>query len=390
MMFNKILLLLLISIGLDEAYNSVIVESSEGQDALIKAFLSVALFGSQIIFSPLQAGFSDFSSRKRSLIFAFLITFISLLFLPFNSKSTYFIYFLFIASLLKGIGGNIVPIARAGLAESIKHNFRFAIGLSTSAIAAGYIFIKILSQHLDSFYVPVILIVTMPIILFFLIRFYLDKHDADPTDKPATFTKAMIKDMKAIYNDFLKDKIFFLSASSYYFWEVSFYLVFIKDVELRSSDFKNFSLTMCAGYLFGVVLLRFISRWHDQHVLKLGYRISIISIILIFIAAFSGISLLNQFAPISGYFVYSLGFGFFVPCLFSMVSKIRQPHEQGKIYGLIDSVDTVAFITAMLIDVFVTDFKLIIFTSFIFLLIGTLVYNLSHKHWRLHEEKLKS
>lgn len=384
----KILLLLLASISLDDAYNSVIVESSGGQNSITKAFICVALFGSQIVFSSLQAGFSDFSSRKRSLIFAFLITLFALMFLPFNSKSLYFTYFLFIASLLKGIGGNIVPIARAGLAEAIKRNFRFAIGLSTSAIAVGYIFVKMLSQRLNTFSISVILITTIPIIVFVIINFYIDKHDKDPTDKPDSFLKSIKRDAKLLYTDFLRDKIFFLSASSYFFWELSFYLVFIKDVELGSGDFKNFSLAMCIGYVSGVLLLGAARGWRDQRILKLGYHISIASIAFIFIVYISGISLLKQFAPIYGFFGYSFGFGFFVPCLFSMVSRARQPHEQGKIYGLIDSTDTIAFTTALLLDIFITSFKLIIISSFIFLLIGSFVYNSSIKYWRFNEERL--
>lgn len=386
----KILLLLLISIGLDEAFNSAILEASSGQNQLSKALISIVLFGSQIIFSPIQAGFSDFSSRRKGLILAFSISLVSLLFLPFNSKSTYFIYFLFVASFLKGTGGNILPIARAGLADSIRHNFRVAIGFSTSAIAAGYVFIKVISETLDSFYAPVLLIALIPVILFYIFRIYTDRHDSDVSNRPTSFIKAMIIDIKSLYRDFLRDKIFFLSISSYFFWEVSFYLVFIKDVELRSSDFQNFSLMMCMGYLMGVLLLKLISKWHDQRVLKLGYRISIISIILIFLALGSGITLFAKFAPIFGYFIYSLGFGFIVPCLFSMVSKLRKPHEQGKIYGLIDSIDTIAFTAALLIDVYTTNFRLIMILSFICLIIGSLIYNLSHKHWRLYEEKLKS
>lgn len=389
-MYNlRVLLILLISMGLDEAYSSAILQSSENQTQLMKALISGALFGSEIIFSPIQAGFSDFSSRRKGLIFAFLVTLLAMIFLLFPSKSVYFLIFLFLAALLKGIAGNIIPIARAALADSVKHNFRLTIGLSTSAIAAGYIFIKVVSQDLDSFYVPVALLITVPLILYFIFKYFFDKNDEDTNNKPSSFTNAMKKDLKSIYYNFIKDKIFSLSSCAYFFWELSFYLVFISDVELKNRYFKNFSITMCFGYLMGVLCLKLISNWHDRRVLKLGYVISIFSVLFVIVSFVSGINFFQQHMPISGYFIYSFGFGFFVPCLFSMVSKIRPSHEQGKVYGLIDSIDTVSFATAILIGIYVSGFKLIIFLSFLFLLIGTFVYNLSKKYWVRYEKRLE-
>jgi sugar phosphate permease len=46
---------------------------------------------------------------------------------------------------------------------------------------------------------------------------------------------------------------------------------------------------------------------------------------------------------------FALGFGFFVPCLFSSISKKHPMHEQGKIYGLIDSTDALGLMIAVLI-----------------------------------------
>ena len=385
----KTLTLLLIAIGLDEAYNSSIIESSGNFSQLTKALISTLLFGAQVIFSPIQAGISDFRSRKKGLIIAFFVTSISLSLLLCDSKSRYFISFLIIAACLKGIGGNIIPISRAVLADSIKHNFRFAIGLTTSSIAAGYIFIAVISQFFNSFYVPMELLITTLVVLILILIFFLDRFDSIAQVANRSLRIEIIENVKSIYEDFLKDKIFFMSSLSYYFWEVSFYLVFIKDVELRSKNFENFSIPMCVGYLLGVLSLKLINKWHDQHVLRFGYRISTVSVITIFIASIFGVQY-SYYVSILAYVVFSFGYGFFIPCLFSMISKVRQPHEQGKIYGLIDSVDTIAFATALLFGVFILNFKLIMVISFLFLIIGILIYHLSKKHWSVHEEKLKS
>ena len=381
----KILIFLLVAIGLDDAYGSIIVLSGLEESQTIQAVLVGILYGSQIVFSPLQAGFSDFSCRRTGLLIAFCVTFVSLILLFFHVK--FFYIFLLLAALIKGIGGNIIPIARASLADTVKHNFRFAIGLSTSAIAIGFIFTTILGNRLSNLYLNILLVISLVVLFLFGFKIFYDKSDKDRKDKPATLWEGAKREIYTIYNDFLKNKLFLMSGLSYYFWELSFYIVFIGDVDMENSFFKHYSLAMCLGYLSGVVLLRFI-RKSDPHVLRWGYNISISSIVLVFISYFVGIKVIALYLPIISYFFYSLGFGFFVPCLFSMVSKTRALHEQGKIYGLIDAFDGAAFTTAILLDVYLKSFKITIFLSFLFLLIGVLIYNLSRNHWRPHEKKI--
>jgi len=58
------------------------------------------------------------------------------------------------------------------------------------------------------------------------------------------------------------------------------------------------------------------------------------------------------------YFVYALGAAFLAPSMLSILSKIRKPYEQGKIYGLLDSSDTIAFLAASVIDIIYSWTKL--------------------------------
>lgn len=386
MMLNlKVLLFLLVTIGLDEAYKSVIVQAGLCQPKMIQAAVSGVLFGSQILFAPLQAGFSDFSCRRRGLLFALIITFISLVMMFW--QWAFFAVVLLLAALVKGVAGNVVPIARAALADTIKHNFRFAIGLSTSAIAIGYIFTTEMTRCLSNTAFIIILVVSLVALYVLGKLFFFDRRDLDKETKPATLWQGTKTELRLLYTNFLCDRIFLLSCLAYFFWELSFYLTFIKDVELENGFFENFSFTMCVGYLLGVILLRF-TRKSDPHVLRWGYTLAVVSLLTIFVSFFVTLGLFADYAPLIAYFFYSLGFGFIVPCLFSMVSKIREPHEQGKIYGLIDSFDTVAFTIAILLDVFVMPFRVIIFLSFVFLLVGVFVYTLSRKHWKVHEEKI--
>lgn len=56
--------------------------------------------------------------------------------------------------------------------------------------------------------------------------------------------------------------------------------------------------------------------------------------------------------------LFALGFGFFIPCIFSIVSQRYEPHLQGKIYGLVDAVDSLALMIAVAINHMSSKFSL--------------------------------
>jgi len=118
------------------------------------------------------------------------------------------------------------------------------------------------------------------------------------------------------------------------------------DVDLKIRAFKGLTMAMIMGYLIGVFFLWMFRRKEDQQMIKIGYTISIIALIPIFIL-FPFASDLKM-TIISCYFFYALGAAFLAPSLFSMLSKERKPHEQGKIYGLLDSTDAIALLIASL------------------------------------------
>lgn len=96
-------------------------------------FFVYFLLGLQIIFAPLQAGFSDYYLRKRSLIISVVSTLLSVVLFKF--ALTYSFLLVIFAISIKGIMGNSMPIAWAGIADETRNNnFRFALALSICAI----------------------------------------------------------------------------------------------------------------------------------------------------------------------------------------------------------------------------------------------------------------
>lgn len=61
-------------------------------------------------------------------------------------------FMLFGAVALYGFFGNITPIARAALADTeLRDNFRFSVGLSTIAIALGWVLMPFASYYMQPF-----------------------------------------------------------------------------------------------------------------------------------------------------------------------------------------------------------------------------------------------
>jgi len=368
-----ILFLLLPIISLDEAStNSFLRFYSE--DTYSKYFLLFLLFSLQFIAAPIQAGFSDFYCRKKNLILAVIITIgsMALLFISLNYAGFLFLF----AFILKACLGNITPIARAGLADtSLKKNFRLSIGLSTVAIGVGYFILVLLNDFLNNSLVIITVLLLTVIGLIFLIIKFKDLRDKDAK----TIHGTILNDIRSIFTHFLNNKSFLLALATYAFWETAFYQLFLRDADIKNSNFKFTAVAMCLGYFIGVALLGF-SKKSDLKNIKVGCGITLSSFaLLIMISNFIQTSLVFEALF---YGVAALGYGFFTPSLFSHISQDRQPHEQGKIYGLIDSVDSLAFTVAFFIALItkVTHYYFILFSSFILILVGYFIFLVAHRH----------
>ena len=118
---------------------------------------------------------------------------------------------------------------------------------------------------------------------------------------------------------------------------------------------------MMLGYAFGILLLRIFNNMPDKKMGRLGLLLGSFSLIPFYLH-FTFIPY-NLFQGSPGlivlaccYFFHSAGMALLPPTLFAMLAKTTKAHEQGRVYGLLESVDTIAFLFSS-IFVMIYDFN---------------------------------
>ena len=363
--FTKGFIVLLFFIATDELANNSVLRAISGISSeaywltplLTKVFLLILFLGSQIIASPLQASISDFSCRKKSIRTSLIISSIAVSFLFFEN-----IIFLILLIIIKGLGGNTLPMAWAGIADehvqnkdSESKNFshprqlRNSFAISILVIAWGYVIFKSISLASRSLsinfnlFILAFCLASLPLCL----KYYFDKRDKDKTQNLALFGKLQ-EEKSEILNDYLRNRAFIYGLCMFLCWEISFYSAQFLDADAGLSCFKNLTLYMASGYTIGTVFL-LLSKKSNQKLIGIGYAVSLFSLVPIFLVylfiAFSTPVLLWS------YFIYGIGSSLLTPSLISLLSLIqRNAHKQGKTLGLVESSDTCALLIASIIS----------------------------------------
>jgi MFS family permease len=340
--------LLLAFIFIDETCSNYILNAFANRTSVLEFSLYLTFLLVSIITAPIQAGYSDFFCRKKSLIVSLSFSLLSCVLVFFSLKNTYSpLIFLFIGIVIKAALGNTLPLSWAAISDTQNKNFRFSLALSTSAMAFGYIVLIIIKRFFTD-HSAFVISVLFAILIYLCIRYFRDIRDKKEHETPqdantlALFKTSIKEEIKLIINNFLKDKRIRKALSAFLLWEVSFYSALIVDIDMKIDGFNDLSLSMLLGYFAGVLLLKF-SKKTDLQMIKIGYILSICALVPILLLNF----LFDmRLLIISCYFIYSIAAAFLAPSLFSILSRERKPHEQGKIYGLIDSTDTIAFLIA--------------------------------------------
>ena len=373
-MFNRkssVLFLIFYFIMMDEICNNSLInifENNKHSLILIFSFLII-----QALAAPIQAGYSDLYCRKKSLIFSLSLSIISLTFALFY-VTQWSISWVIISMmiLIKSFLGNTLPIAWASLADAKMKDFRFSVGFATIGMAGGYLVLSLIQKAFSPSSSIIFSIILILLGVLLCMRFFIDIRGKS---KQSPQNNTIQKEVVVIFTDFLLCKRFRRALIVFMLWELSFYCVFILDVDMHIKAFDNLSLTMILGWILGVMILKFIKA-SDTSLIKIGFHLSIWSLIslLIFRFLFSE----SKYILLSLYFIYSIGCGLLVPSLFSILSKERKGNEQGKIYGLIDSIDTIAFLLAAILGIGYNSFNLkpnfIYILSFLTLLISVQYY----------------
>ncbi len=307
----------------------------------------------QVIFATLQAGLSDYYSRKKSIVFGFIVILISLCFfaLSFWKYQTLFIS-LFIVFL--GIGGNVMPMTLAALGDfTHRKNFRFILAIAITAIALG----SFGSLHIDNYLSDsgAFVLTCVIVVLALLACFFLpNKGELASREK-----FSLQSECRTIFNKFIKNKTFLLALVGFLFVEISFYQIFLRNEALHNeANFKFVPIRLGIAYFLGTFVLKYSKATDAKNIIR-GFWISCLSIIASFFLCFFGVvgSWLLWLSIIAT-MGYGYGYAIFTPSLFSLVSREHASHNYGKIFGLIDSVDTVAVITAFTIINYTSNINL--------------------------------
>ncbi len=363
--------ILLYFVFIDEVSNTFLINASSKilteESKIHEHTIVYLLLGLQIIFSPLQSGFSDYYLRRKSIIVSISATLISLILFKLSINCG--VVFLIIPIIIKGALGNTLPIAWAGIADVTKgKNVRFALALSICALAVGSWGSLIVTPFLkiNIFFLSILILAIMGV-CYAIYPFRDSKDSPKPHFLKRLSPVQLLKgECIGIYN-IAKKPLSVFALFSFLFSEISFYQILFR-VEVFSSYtcFVHVPLAIGIGYTIGTIALKFF-KIKDKLVCLIGLIISVSSIL--FINFLFALKLENQITFTAFFACYSFGYALFTPALFSLISLRNQPHQQGKIYGIIESIDSLASLITFFI-VFIAkeltcNFVLILSTALI-------------------------
>lgn len=301
-----------------------------------------------IIFSPIQSGYSDYYCRRNSLVLALIATLIYVALANYARGSHW--SFLLIAIVFRTTLGNALPIAWAGIADLTHgHQFRFVLSLSVYALGVGMVSGLSVDGlvNIHTLFYPIAAGIVLALVLF---SFGLFKDREDLPREVAVSRKSFparivteLSELIGIY----KTKLSFLGLAAFVFSELSFYqIIFRIEVLMGSGCLHWVPHAIGIGYTLGAVSLKFV-RGTDGRTGLTGLLLATLSITLVPILI--GFGLLNPVVFLAVFSLFSFGFAWFTPSLFSLITPKGQPHIHGKIFGIVESTDGISILITYLI-----------------------------------------
>jgi len=353
--FLNIYLVLLLSFLFSDEICSNYILADFSQFPSGKEFILYMAFLVTVIFlSPIQSAISDLHCRKKSLMVALSFSTISIFIIFISNIFHYTFLSFFLIILTKGGLGNTLPLSLAGVADTQSGDTRLAMGFCTGAMAAGYLALILFEKFFHKTALPIFLIILFFVIIFLCFKFFYDIRDkgGKTTLKPSGNSKwkVLLKERKLIFHEIklisieLKCKRARRALITFLLWEVSQYSIHMLNVDLQIRQFSNLTASMASGYLIGIFILKLSRKFSDSRMIRVGYSVCLLSILPFFF--FTPVVNNTRILMLACYFFYNLGTVFLAPSLFSILAKEREPHEQGKIFGLLESTDTIAFLFA--------------------------------------------
>lgn len=207
-----------------------------------------------------------------------------------------------------------------------------------------------LCENTAFFYYTLVFLIIGLIIAIFFFKDVKDKPKAEFIEKKS-FLQLIIDECVGIYHISKKPLNFFVLLS-FLFSEISFYQILFR-IEVFNYYYCLIPvpLSIGIGYTLGTIFLKF-TRASDETVTVIGLIASIVSLALITLISILKIQNTLNFTIF--YAIYSFGYAFFTPAIFSIISPKGHPHLQGKIYGILESIDSFA---SLLTFIFIFSLK---------------------------------
>ncbi len=359
---NRFLALILLFVAFDVLCDNYLAGSFSNETPIRQFFLIGGLLILQILISPLQAGISDFYGRKLSLIVSLSFSLFSLIFVClYDLHILAFLPVLILINLTKGVFGNTVPIAWAAVGDMEGRDFRFSFAKATAAYAVGYLVLIFLNKTFSNAYATLLLIFAFVFALFLCIRFFFDLKDIKLQkikQKNISFPKYILSEIALIHKD-VSDRANQYIFLAWILWEISIYAILVLYADFVNYESSLVEILMMIGYLCGTYSIKFLSHIEDSRMIRIGYKISLASLVPYFLL----VPFVNNMNAVLAacYFFHAIGNALLSPTLFSIISKRRKAHERGKIYGLAESADTIAFLIAAVAIVVYKYYKMDVF-----------------------------
>lgn len=385
-----VILIIFANIITDQSINTVILEFIQPLDVHFRGGLTTGFMAISIPGSLLLAGWSDFHCRRRTIILTLFfasLSFILMVLFKFSNNSAFGIASL----IIKGILGNVTPICLATLADIIsKKRFRNALALAIVAYSIG-IWIPIYfksSLETESNFLVLLSVIVITSIICTVLFVKDDKFDhVNFYKNPAnikSFLSFFKKDTKLIIL-FLLSPILAPALLCFFFGEISYYQFLFRGALLTKADFYvSQALVLAIGYYIGTIILLILGFLNIKDItcIKIGLLISLISSGVI---VFEHSSSMNTGIHLNVLVAsFSIGFALVTPSLFASISKISREEEQGKIYGSLDSTETLATLSSTLIikRTQSTPIYLIVFFTFVIFALSCIFFLRFLKRYR--------
>jgi len=390
------LLILILAIFADVVSNNSVIRIFDVQIHFSSLPLTIVMVILQMLTAPIQASISDYYLRKISLTIALMFSFIGLIFLSFSTSTGLLsVIFLLIGLIINSCLGNTVPIAWSALADIQEKNLRFFLATSTSAYAIGYMLLAYLNKAVPHSGIQTSWLlqdIFMPLIIIGVAIWFAWKLN-DPEDRKKALEKTSANLPRPKLTEIIRLEANGLSKelrsactcfglSAYLCWAASQYSSLI--LLVNSQKYSNSVIVMMIGYILGVIILRFCGKIRDEKIIRIAFIISLVSMVLFLIL---NPFVVNNIRLLSGCcFFYTLGNSFLTPSIFSLFSKEREIHDQGKGFGLIVSADSAGFLIGVIAEKVFNYFKIeleyVILFSLILFLISWLPYKEYEKRRR--------